>query len=66
MTDTNPTTPAAATNCCTPTATEHPATSTQDTPATPCCGTPHDATQANTCCAPAAKAEARSAGAGCC
>ncbi|MFD9130624.1 hypothetical protein [Kitasatospora sp. NPDC059571] len=63
MTDTDPTTPAASTGCCSPTATEHPATSTQDTP---CCGTTHDAAQADSCCAPAAKAEARATGAGCC
>ncbi|MBT2476841.1 hypothetical protein [Streptomyces sp. ISL-94] len=57
----DPTQPSAprATGCC---ATSAP----QDSAAQPCCGTSAAAEEAGSCCAPAAKAEAVTAGSSCC
>lgn len=61
-TATDPTTTPASSNCCgtaTATAAEQPA-------AQPCCGTATEAGESGACCGAAAKAQAVTAGAGCC
>lgn len=59
-------TPAPAAGCCATATTAPSSTGASGTTAAPCCGTEQGAAGADSCCAPAAKHEAVTAGAGCC